>query len=68
VPAFHVGDVVCLRSGGCSMTVSAVKGDEISVVWMDGQLHLLSETVPEDDSYRGPSGPYGRPRDDDIPF
>jgi hypothetical protein len=59
------------------MTVSAVKGDEISVVWMDGQLHLLSETVPvsclapadpEDDSYRGPSGPYGRPRDDDIPF
>lgn len=33
--SFQAGDVVRLKSGGPSMTVTAVKGDEVWVTWFD---------------------------------
>lgn len=37
VDTFTVGDVVQLKSGGVSMTVEKVDGDEISCVWFEGK-------------------------------
>lgn len=35
--SFSVGDVVQLKSGGESMTIEEVDGDNISCVWFDGK-------------------------------
>jgi len=35
--AFQVGDVVQLKSGGVSMTVEAIDGDDIACVWFEGK-------------------------------
>jgi uncharacterized protein YodC (DUF2158 family) len=37
VETFAVGDVVQLKSGGASMTVEKVDGDDISCVWSEGK-------------------------------
>lgn len=34
---FSVGDVVQLKSGGQTMTVEEVTGDDISCVWFEGK-------------------------------
>lgn len=34
---FAVGDVVQLKSGGESMTVEGVDGDDVSCVWFEGK-------------------------------
>lgn len=34
---FAVGDVVQLKSGGTSMTVEKVDGDDVSCVWSEGK-------------------------------
>ena len=37
VETFAVGDVVQLKSGGASMTVERVDGDDMSCVWFEGK-------------------------------
>lgn len=36
---FNIGDLVYLKSGSPSMTVSAVDGDNITCDWMQGSQH-----------------------------
>jgi uncharacterized protein YodC (DUF2158 family) len=43
--AFSVGDVVQLKSGGESMTVEGVDGDDISCVWFEGKKIHRQEFV-----------------------
>lgn len=38
---FKSGDVVELKSGGPSMTVTSVDGDKVSVVWFEDKLDGL---------------------------
>jgi uncharacterized protein YodC (DUF2158 family) len=37
---FNSGDVVILKSGGPSMTVSDVEGDEVICDWFDGKKRM----------------------------
>ena len=39
------GDVVVLKSGGHSMTVTEVKDDAVACVWMGGEGDLFRETL-----------------------
>jgi uncharacterized protein YodC (DUF2158 family) len=52
---FVVGDVVQLKSGGQSMTVEEVAGDDISCVWFEGK-NLQRQTFGA-----GTLKPYVRP-------
>jgi uncharacterized protein YodC (DUF2158 family) len=36
--AFAVGDVVQLKSGGQSITVEEIKGNDVTCIWFEGPL------------------------------
>jgi hypothetical protein len=40
------GDVVMLKSGGCSMTVYEIKNGEASLVWQDFVKKICYTTIP----------------------
>ena len=44
--AFKPGDVVFLKSGGQSMTVTAVDEDNIECLWIGEEGELFRESIP----------------------
>ena len=68
----RTGDIVQLKSGGPSLTVLEVKGETVTCIWFDADLHvqqatfgaeLLTEPVrkPTGTPARAPAGPGRKP-------
>jgi uncharacterized protein YodC (DUF2158 family) len=44
--AFQPGDVVFLKSGGQSMTVAAVNGENVECIWLGEEGDLFRQAIP----------------------